>query len=75
MAGVKKTAEERMRMITLHLPRPIVDLIDEIKDAGYCPNRGEYIRNAVINQLKADRAWIEAIHTRLDTKREEIDGA
>jgi len=36
-----------MKIVTVHLPYEIVELIDELVKAGYFPNRAEAIRELV----------------------------
>lgn len=36
-----------MKVVTVHLPHEIVELIDELVKAGYFPNRAEAIRELV----------------------------
>lgn len=45
-----------MRMITLHLPEPYIQALDQLVDEKYYPNRAEAIRTAV-RDLLAVEAW------------------
>ena len=45
-----------MRMITLHLPEPYIQALDQLVDGKYYPNRAEAIRTAVRDLLSVE-AW------------------
>lgn len=45
-----------MRLITLHLPEPYIQALDDLVKQKYYPNRAEAIRTAVRNLLSFE-AW------------------
>ena len=45
-----------MRMITLHLPEPYIQALDQLVKDKYYPNRAEAIRTAVRDMLSVE-AW------------------
>jgi antitoxin ParD1/3/4 len=45
-----------MKMITLHLPEPYIQALDNLVDEKYYPNRAEAIRTAVRDLLSIE-AW------------------
>ncbi|TRO53036.1 ribbon-helix-helix protein, CopG family [Candidatus Bathyarchaeota archaeon] len=45
-----------MKLITLHLPEPYIQALDNLVDEKYYPNRAEAIRTAV-RDLLAIEAW------------------
>ncbi|HSQ52881.1 MAG TPA: ribbon-helix-helix domain-containing protein [Acidobacteriota bacterium] len=45
-----------MKLITLHLPEPYIQALDDLVDEKYYPNRAEAIRTAV-RDLLAIEAW------------------
>ena len=59
----KKEEAEKLRLITLHLPKGILQLIEEFKHKGLIPNRAEYIRNALLNQIRVDTKYLKSLQT------------
>jgi Arc/MetJ-type ribon-helix-helix transcriptional regulator len=45
-----------MKLITLHLPEPYIQALDNLVDEKYYPNRAEAIRTAVRDLLTIE-AW------------------
>ena len=46
----------KMKLITLHLPEPYIQALDNLVDEKYYPNRAEAIRTAVRDLLSIE-AW------------------
>ena len=44
----------RMKLITVHLPRPYIKALDHLVDKKYYPNRAEAIREAVRDLLNSE---------------------
>jgi antitoxin ParD1/3/4 len=47
---------KKMKLITLHLPEPYIQALDNLVDEKYYPNRAEAIRTAVRDLLSIE-AW------------------
>lgn len=45
-----------MKLITLYLPEPYIEALDELVDTKYYPNRAEAIRVAIRDMLTIE-AW------------------
>jgi len=45
-----------MKMVTLHLPEPYIEALDNLVKEKYYPNRAELIRTAVRDLLSVE-AW------------------
>ena len=45
-----------MKLITLHLPQPYIDALDQLVKEKYYPNRAEAIRTAIRDMLTVE-AW------------------
>jgi len=43
----KKQKREKMEPVTFHLPKPLLNLIDDLVRRGIYPNRSEAIRDAI----------------------------
>jgi len=43
----KKQKREKMVLITFHIPKPLLDIIDDLVRGGIYPNRSEAIRDAI----------------------------
>jgi len=41
------TKQEKMELISFHLPKPLLDMIDDLVRRGIYPNRSEAIRDAI----------------------------
>jgi len=39
--------DEKMILVTLHVPKPLLDMIDDLVRRGIYPNRSEAIRDAI----------------------------
>jgi len=51
---VKRAREERMRLLTVHLPEAYIQGLDELVKMGLYPNRSEAIRVAVRDLLSRE---------------------
>jgi len=49
----KKTEKERMDLITLHLPKPWIELMKKMKKQGLISSSSEFIRYAIWNEFKS----------------------
>ena len=54
MKVVKRAREERMRLLTVHLPEAYIHGLDELVKMGLYPNRSEAIRVAVRDLLSRE---------------------
>lgn len=54
MKVVKRAREERMRLLTVHLPEAYIQGLDELVKMGLYPNRSEAIRVAVRDLLSRE---------------------
>ena len=45
-----------MRLLTVHLPEPYIQALDQLVQKGYYPNRAEAIRTSV-RDLVNEEAW------------------
>jgi Arc/MetJ-type ribon-helix-helix transcriptional regulator len=43
----KKEKREKMELISFHLPKPLLDIIDNLVRQGVYPSRSEAIRDAI----------------------------
>ena len=50
-----------MKPVCVHLPVQILERIHEMVNFEYVPNTCEYIRNAVITQMKSDMLWLQEL--------------
>ena len=48
----KRRPRLTMRLITLRLPEPWIDAMDDLVRKGFCPNRSEAIRMAIHDLLQ-----------------------
>lgn len=48
----KILTDKKMTLITLHLPKPLLDKIDELVKSHVFPSRSEAIRFAIIKMLQ-----------------------
>jgi hypothetical protein len=42
---------QKMKLITIHLPINIVEFVDKLKQRKYITNRNEYLRNCIIKNI------------------------
>ena len=47
-----KEPDEKMRLVTIHLPNPVIRRLKELVDEGLFPNQSEAIRYAIITMLR-----------------------
>lgn len=48
----------KFRHFTINISEAIIKEIDQIVEAHYAANTSEYIRQAITNQLRADKAYL-----------------
>jgi antitoxin ParD1/3/4 len=54
--AIEHNGDIKMKLITLHLPEPYIQALDNLVDEKFYPNRAEAIRTAVRDLLSIE-AW------------------
>jgi len=66
----EKKKKSNMRLITVYLPRPYIELLDKLKEMKYIPSRAEGIRVAVRDFIDNDSSFAKLLYKKLESKLE-----